>query len=149
MIVPHSRLHSGLSGFAASQTVLLRPPYARPFFLLRQVRFIARIPGSNQQSLARFLRVLPSRMVVLIDQLAKRGLVERKRSTRDRRHSELVLTQKGKRALAKLSKLAIAHEADLCGALTPSERETFARLGRKIVAHQGLTPDVHPDYRKL
>jgi DNA-binding MarR family transcriptional regulator len=88
-------------------------------------------------------------MVVLIDQLAKRGLVERKRSTRDRRHSELVLTQKGKRALAKLSKLAIAHEADLCGALTPSERETFARLGRKIVAHQGLTPDVHPGYGKL
>jgi DNA-binding MarR family transcriptional regulator len=113
------------------------------------LRFIARVPGSNQQSLARFLGVLPSRMVLLIDQLAKRGLVERRRSTRDRRHSELVLTQKGKRTLEKLSKLAIAHEADLCGALTREERETFARLGRRIVAHQGLTPDVHPGYRKL
>ena len=113
------------------------------------LRFIARIPAPNQQSLAKFLGVLPSRMVLLIDQLAKRGLVERRRSTRDRRHSELVLTQRGKRTLAKLSKLAMAHEADLCAALTRDERETLARLGRKIVVHQGLTPDVHPGYRKL
>ena len=113
------------------------------------LRFIARMPGSNQQSLARFLRVLPSRMVLLIDQLAKRGLVERKRSTKDRRHSELVLTQKGKRTLSKLSRIAVAHEAALCGGLRWHERETLARLGRKIVAHQGLTPDVHPGYKKL
>lgn len=113
------------------------------------LRFVARMPGSNQQSLARFLRVLPSRMVLLIDQLAKRGLVERRRSTTDRRHSELVLTQKGKRTLSKLSRIAMAHEAALCGGLTWRERETLARLGRKIVAHQGLTPDVHPGYKKL
>jgi DNA-binding MarR family transcriptional regulator len=113
------------------------------------LRFVARIPGSNQQSLAKFLGVLPSRMVLLIDELAKKGLVERRRSTRDRRHSELVLTHKGKRTLGKLSKIAITHEAALCGALTPQEREILARLGRKIVAHQGLTPDVHPGYRKL
>jgi DNA-binding MarR family transcriptional regulator len=113
------------------------------------LRFITRTPGLNQQRLAKFLGVLPSRMVLLIDELVDKGLVQRRRSTKDRRHSELVLTQKGKRTLAKLSKLAIAHEADLCGALTRGERETFARLGRKIVAHQGLTPDVHPGYRKL
>ena len=113
------------------------------------LRFIARMPGSNQQSLARFLRVLPSRMVLLIDELVKTGLVERRRSTKDRRHSELVLTQKGKRILSKLSRIAIAHETALCGGLTRQERETLTRLGRKIVAHQGLTPDVHPGYRKL
>jgi len=107
------------------------------------------MPGSNQQSLARFLRVLPSRMVLLIDELVKTGLVERRRSKKDRRHSELVLTQKGKRILSKLSKIAIAHETALCGGLTRRERETLARLGRKIVAHQGLTPDVHPGYQKL
>jgi len=104
---------------------------------------------SKKSRLARFLGVLPSRMVLLIDQLAKKDLVERRRSTRDRRHSELVLTQKGKRTLAKLSKLVVTHEADVCGALTRDERETFARLGRKIAAHQGMTPDVHPGYRTL
>ena len=107
------------------------------------------MPGSNQQRLATFLRVLPSRMVLLIDELVKKGLVERRRSRKDRRHSELVLTQKGKRTLEKLSKIAIAHEKALCGGLTREERETLARLGQKMVAHQGLTPDVHPGYRKL
>ena len=113
------------------------------------LRFIARTPGLNQQRLARFLGVLPSRMVLLIDELANKGLVQRKRSTKDRRHSELVLTKKGQRTLTKLSKIVVAHEADLCGALTREERDTLARLGRKIVHHQGLTPDVHPGYRNL
>jgi len=113
------------------------------------LRFIARTPSVNQQRLAKFLGVLPSRMVLLIDELADKGLVHRKRSTKDRRHSELVLTKKGERTLAKLSKIVVAHEADLCGALTREERDTLARLGRKIVQHQGLTPDVHPGYRSL
>lgn len=86
-------------------------------------------------------------MVQLIDELVEKGLVERKRSNEDRRHSELVLTDKGGRSLEKLSKIAVAHEADLCAALTREERETLAHLGRKMVEHQGLTPDVHPGYR--
>ncbi len=51
--------------------------------------------------------------------------------------------------LEKLSKLAAEHEADLCAGLTAAERNTLAALGRKIVHQQGLTPDVHPGYRKL
>ena len=113
------------------------------------LRFIARMPGLNQQRLAKFLGVLPSRMVLLIDELVDKGLVQRRRSTKDRRHSELVLTKKGERTLERLSKIVVAHEADLCGALTREERDTLARLGRKIVDHQGLTPDVHPGYRNL
>jgi DNA-binding MarR family transcriptional regulator len=113
------------------------------------LRFIARTPGLNQQRLAQFLGVLPSRMVLLIDELADKRLVQRRRRTKDRRHSELVLTKKGQRTLTKLSKIVVAHEADLCGALTREELDTLARLGRKIVHHQGLTPDVHPGYRNL
>jgi DNA-binding MarR family transcriptional regulator len=113
------------------------------------LRFIATTPACNQQALARRLGVLPSRMVILIDELAAKRLVERKRSTKDRRHSELVLTPEGKRTLEKLSRLAADHEADLCAGLTKKERELLAALGRKIVHQQGLTPDVHPGYRKL
>lgn len=113
------------------------------------LRFIARTPGLNQQRLANFLGILPSRMVLLIDELAEKGLVQRRRSAKDRRHSELVLTRKGEHTLKALSKIVVAHEADLCGALTREERDTLARLGRKIVRHQGLTPDVHPGYRNL
>ena len=113
------------------------------------LRLIAATPACNQQALARKLGILPSRMVALIDELADKGLVERKRSTKDRRHSELVLTAKGRRILDKLSGLAAEHEADLCAGLTKKERELLAALGRKIVRQQGLTPDVHPGYRKL
>src|SRR6266850_1292527 len=113
------------------------------------LRIIARTPSCNQRTLAKKLRVLPSRMVILIDELAEKGLVERKRSRKDRRHSELVLTPRGRRMLEKISQLAAQHEVDLCAALTSKERELLASLGRKIVHQQGLTPDVHPGYRKL
>jgi DNA-binding MarR family transcriptional regulator len=113
------------------------------------LRIIARTPSCNQRALAIRLGVLPSRMVVLLDELTEKGLVERKRSTKDRRHSELVLTKRGRAMLQKLSKLAAEHEADLCAALTCKERDLLAALLRKIVHQQGLTPDVHPGYRKL
>jgi len=112
------------------------------------LRMIATTP-CNQRALAKRLGVLPSRMVILIDELAEKGLVERKRNTKDRRHSELVLTKRGRSMLEKLSRLAAEHEADLCAGLTAAERDTLAALGRKIVRQQGLTPDVHPGYRKL
>src|SRR6266704_5201689 len=113
------------------------------------LRIIEKTPSCNQRTLAKKLRVLPSRMVILIDELAEKGLVERKRSTKDRRQSELALTRAGGRMLEKLSRLAAEHENDLCAALTVEERETLAALCRKIVNQQGLTPDVHPGYRRL
>jgi DNA-binding MarR family transcriptional regulator len=113
------------------------------------LRLIAATPSCNQQALASRLGVLPSRMVILIDELADKGLVKRTRSQKDRRHSELALTEEGRQLLRKLSRLAMEHEADLCTALTSKERDTLAALCRKIVQQQGLTPDVHPGYRKL
>jgi DNA-binding MarR family transcriptional regulator len=113
------------------------------------LRMIASTPSCNQQALAKRLGVLPSRMVMLIDELALKGLVQRTRSQKDRRHSELTLTKAGRQLLGKLSKLAMEHESELCAALTSTERDTLAALCRKIVHQQGLTPDVHPGYRKL
>jgi len=113
------------------------------------LRMIGATPSCNQQALAKRLGVLPSRMVLLIDELAEKGVIERKRSQKDRRHSELALTKSGRRVLDKLSRIAAQHEADLCAALTSAERHTLAALCRKIVHQQGLTPDVHPGFREL
>src|SRR6476620_7253215 len=85
------------------------------------LRIVEKTPSCNQRTLAKKLRVLPSRMVILIDELAEKGLVERKRNTKDRRHSELVLTPRGRRMLEKLSQLAAQHEADLFAALKTKE----------------------------
>ena len=113
------------------------------------LRLIAAMPSCNQQELAKRLGVLPSRMVILIDELTGKGWVERRQSQKDRRHSELVLTKAGGQMLEKVSKLAETHEADLCAALSRDEREELARLCQKIADEQGLTPGVHPGFRKL
>ena len=113
------------------------------------LRLIAAGPAYNQLSLGRKLGVFPSRMVILIDQLVAKDLVERRRSETDRRQSTLVLTKKGTHTLERLSGLAAEHEADLCAALTQDEKNTLTSLCRKIAAEQGLAPNVHPGLRKL
>jgi len=110
---------------------------------------IGSMPECSQQSLAKRMGVVPSRIVVLIDELAAKGLVERRRSEKDRRNYELALTREGAHLLNRLRDIAAEHEADLCAALNPSERAKLAGLCRKIVAQQELIPDVHPGYRVL
>ena len=121
----------------------LNPPHAGI------MRMIASMPECSQKGLAERLGVLPSRMVVLIDELDAKGLVKRHRSTKDRRNYELALTTHGEKVLKQLSRLAAEHEADLCSALDAEEKSLLAKLCRKIAAHQGLTPGVHPGYRDL
>ncbi|MFD0571122.1 MarR family winged helix-turn-helix transcriptional regulator [Kitasatospora gansuensis] len=56
------------------------------------LRMIAGRPGRSQRALATDLGVVPSRVVALIDNLETKGLVERRRSTEDRRNHELHLS---------------------------------------------------------
>jgi len=113
------------------------------------LRMIASLPECSQQSLASRMGVVPSRIVVLIDELAEKGLVERRRSEKDRRNYELALTPEGHKLLERLFVLAADHEADLCAALSPSERAKLASLCSKIVVQQKLIADVHPGYQRL
>jgi DNA-binding MarR family transcriptional regulator len=113
------------------------------------LRLIATTRGCNQQDLARRLGVLPSQMVLLIDELSKKRLVERRRSTEDRRVSFVRLTNKGERLMEKLSALVHEHGREFCSALTAKELRTLHYLCRKLADTHGLTPGVHPGYRKL
>jgi DNA-binding MarR family transcriptional regulator len=121
----------------------LAPPHAG------LLRMIASMPECSQQKLAKHLGILPSRMVVLIDELEARGLVTRHRKPGDRRAYSLALTKPGSEALRKISRLAAEHEAGLCAALDARERATLVTILEKIAAQQGLTPGVHPGYRNL
>jgi DNA-binding MarR family transcriptional regulator len=103
----------------------------------------------NQRELARHLGVQPSRLVLLLDELSDKGLVERQRSASDRRNYELALTRKGEQLLEKMRDLVAGHEASLLAALTAEERGTLVSLLRKIADEQELTPGVHPGYRRL
>jgi DNA-binding MarR family transcriptional regulator len=104
--------------------------------------------GKNQRELASHLGVVPSRMVVLLDELESKGLVARVRSLQDRRSQQLQLTPKGTRLLDKVERIAAAHDADLGSSLSSTERDTLIDLCAKLAAHRGLAPNGHPGYGK-
>jgi DNA-binding MarR family transcriptional regulator len=112
------------------------------------LRLIAAEPGLSQRMLAARLGVGPSRVVVLIDELEKKSLVVRERSIQDRRNYELRLSEAGRHVMAQMREIGAAHENEIVNALRPHERETLAALLAKIAASHGLTPNVHPGYRK-
>jgi len=113
------------------------------------LRMLGSNPGLSQQELSDVFGIFPSRLVVLLDQLQERGLIERRADSADRRGHRVHLTKAGHKALTAIGKLTLALEADLCGALTQAERATLAGLLTRIVAQQNIMPAVHPAYRKL
>ena len=113
------------------------------------LRAIATEPGRSQQALSAQLGMLPSRVVVYVDELEARGYVERRRNPDDRRLHALHLTAAGKRLMRKLSEVAREHERKLTAALDPEQYSTLRDLLAMLARQQGLTPHVHPGYRTL
>jgi DNA-binding MarR family transcriptional regulator len=112
------------------------------------LRMINGQPGRSQQSVAIDLGVVPSRVVVLIDNLGHKGLVERRTGSTDRRHHELYLTVDGERIMMDMRSIATEHDDELLTALDPEERTLLAGLLQRVADQQGLTPGVHPGYRQ-
>ena len=113
------------------------------------LRAIATEPGRSQQALSAQLGMLPSRVVVYVDELEARGYVERRRNPDDRRLHALHLTAAGKRLMRKLSELARQHDRRLTAALDPEQYSALRGLLSTVAREQGLTPHVHPGYRTL
>jgi DNA-binding MarR family transcriptional regulator len=111
------------------------------------LRILARDDGLSQRALADKLRIVQSRVVALIDRMQESGLVERKRSSADRRNYELKLTAAGRELLNRLRPIAAEHEQESTAALTAHEQATLGQLLIKLAAAAGLDPEVHPGYR--
>jgi DNA-binding MarR family transcriptional regulator len=110
---------------------------------------IAASPGQSQQAVAQVLGMPPSRLVGLVDALADRGLVERRRNRTDRRLHALHITDEGKEMLARIGKVGREHDDALCRSLGTAERDTLRALLSRIAEDQGLRPGVHPGYRSV
>ncbi|MEV6972778.1 MarR family winged helix-turn-helix transcriptional regulator [Kitasatospora sp. NPDC093806] len=113
------------------------------------LRTVGLSPGRHQQDLARRLGMSPSRFVAFVDAIEERGLVERRRNPKDRRFQDLYLAPKGEELMRGLAEAALAHEEAVCAGLDPQERIVLAGLLRRVAETQGLTPGVHPGYRRL
>ena len=114
--------------------------------ILRLLRVEA---GLSQQELATKLQIHPSRLVAILDNLEKRGLVERRAHSRDRRLYSVHLTEGGGEILEKIGKVAREHQDALLSGISNEERNTLMNLLLKIADQKGLARGVHPGYRQL
>jgi DNA-binding MarR family transcriptional regulator len=114
--------------------------------ILRLLRVEA---GLSQQELAARLQIHPSRLVAILDNLEKRGFVERRANPDDRRLYSLHLTQAGGETLEKIGGVARKHQDALFSSLSWEERNTLAALLLRIADQQGLVRGVHPGYQRL
>jgi DNA-binding MarR family transcriptional regulator len=124
-------------------TLELTPPHAGI------LRAISAAPGRSQQALSSQLQLLPSRVVAFVDDLEDRGYVERRPNPDDRRQYALYLTSAGKEVTQEISRLGRQHERELTTGLDPSQRAQLEELLGTIADAQGLTPGVHPGYRRI
>ena len=96
--------------------------------------------GRSQQAIAEMIGVNATRMVFLVDELEKLGLVERRRNPADRRSHALYLTDQGVAAVDRVRVVAEEHEAEFAAGLTQDQRAQLAALLRVMAREQGLPP---------
>ncbi len=100
----------------------LRPRHVLTLTLLRDF-------GERPQSeLATLLRIDPTNLVGLLNELEGNGLIERRRSTQDRRKHTVVLTAAGRERLAEIEAVLRDVERDILGALSDDEHTTLYTL---------------------
>ncbi len=76
-------------------------------------------------------------LTLVVDNLAKRGLVHRERRVSDRRSVEVSLTDEGRALIARLMPDHVARIVHAFAALSPGEQQTLAALCRKLGLSQG------------
>jgi DNA-binding MarR family transcriptional regulator len=98
---------------------------------------VERNPGRNQSEIAAALGVKRPNFVALLDELERRGLVDRRSAASDRRSHALTLTRQGRALLRRALAVLAEHEARICAALAPGEREHLIDMLRKVAGAAG------------
>ncbi|MFE7561324.1 MarR family winged helix-turn-helix transcriptional regulator [Kitasatospora sp. NPDC057500] len=88
-----------------------------------------------QRDLVRRLRVDPSDMAKVTDQLAAAGYVVRARDTADRRRVSVTVTEAGRALLAELRAEAYAVQEEVLAPLSAAERQVLHELLGRVHAH--------------
>ncbi|HEX5730780.1 MarR family winged helix-turn-helix transcriptional regulator [Microbacterium sp.] len=86
----------------------------------------------SQRDLATFLRLDPSQVVALVDDLQGRGLVRREADPADRRTNVVVATAEGRALFAAAQRAARQAERALHDVITPEQRRTLGELLRLL-----------------
>jgi len=95
---------------------------------------IARNPGISQTELSHANGRDKSSLTPVVEDLVRRGLVERKRTRADRRAYRLNVTLAGKKTLTMLTRCARRHERVLDRIIGQRDRNRFVQILKKIAA---------------
>lgn len=95
---------------------------------------IARNPGISHTELSQAAGRDKSSLTPVVEDLVRRGLVERKRPDHDRRAYCLNLTPAGKKTLTMLTRCARRHERNLDGIIGLRDRKRFIQILKRIAA---------------
>jgi len=98
---------------------------------------IGRNPGISQTALSRANGRDKSSLTPVLNDLARRGLVIRRRTRADQRTYRLSLTPAGRRVLAELTRCAREHERKLDQIIGAGEQKAFVRALKRIIAEAG------------
>jgi len=95
---------------------------------------IARNPGISQTELSHANGRDKSSLTPVVEDLVRRGLVERKRMNSDRRTYRLTVTPAGKKILTQLTRCARRHERNLDRVIGLRDRKRFLEILKRIAA---------------
>ncbi|MDP2296654.1 MAG: MarR family transcriptional regulator [Pseudolabrys sp.] len=95
---------------------------------------IARNPGISQTELSQAAGRDKSSLTPVVEDLVRRGLVERQRMNNDRRTYRLTVTAAGKKTLTQLTRCARRHERNLDALIGARDRKRFIQILKKIAA---------------
>jgi len=95
---------------------------------------IARNPGISQTELSHANGRDKSSLTPVVEDLVRRGLVERKRMRQDRRTYRLNLTPAGKKTLTNLTRCARRHERVMDGIIGERDRKRFIQILKRLAA---------------
>jgi DNA-binding MarR family transcriptional regulator len=98
----------------------------------------------SQADLAGTLRVDPTSLVALLNELEAAGLVERRRTPRDRRRHTVALTSAGMGRLAEIERALAASEQRALSGLDPTEQVTLHALLQKATGKSTPWSDPSP-----
>ncbi|SRR6266487_1068706 len=100
--------------------------------------------GKSQQAIGELIGLNPTRMVFLVDELERLGLVERRRNPADRRSNALHLTDAGRAVLDRVRRSGDDPSERLGASLSAAERRQLTGLLRRLADEQGLSSQSLP-----
>lgn len=117
-----------LRNVLSARSISVSAPYGLPTGSLTVLSLVAANPGSSQTALAHRAGINKSALVGIVDELERRGLAARDRSSDDRRRNSLQVTDEGRKAMDTLFSQVSQEESAIRDALGDKDMASLLTL---------------------